>query len=159
VRYLLAPRGGILIALALLMAGTAVWLLIVPEPGRVGRSPGTPSIGLRHAAITLRQRGEKQAEIAADRVEVSADGRTATFAGSPRARVFVGGRSALVLTADRVELDRATSDVRVEGGIRITTSRGETITAPRASWKQETGVLDLIDGVEVRFPIDGRRLP
>jgi len=58
-----------------------------------------------------------------------------------------------------VELDRATSDVRVEGGIHITTSRGEVITAPRASWKQETGVLDLLDGVEVRFPIDGRRLP
>lgn len=152
-------RHVVLIALALLMAGAATWLLLVPEPGRVGRSPATPSVGLKHAAIILRQRGQKQAEIAADRVEVSADGRTATFAGSPRARVFVGGRSALVLTADRVELDRVTSDVRVEGGIQITTSRGEVITAPRASWKQETGVLDLLDGVEVRFPVDGRRLP
>jgi lipopolysaccharide assembly outer membrane protein LptD (OstA) len=153
------PRAAILVALAVLMAGAAVWLLIVPEPGRVGRSPATPSIGLRHAAITVRQRGQKQAEIAADRVEVSADGHTTTFAGSPRARVFVGGQSALVLTADRVEYDRATSDVRVEGGIRITTSRGEVITAPRALWKQSTGVLELIDGVEVRFPLEGRRLP
>ena len=148
-----------LIVLALIMAGAAAWLLLVPEPGGIRRSPATPSVGLRHAAITLRQRGQKQAEIAADRVEVSADGRTATFAGSPRAKVFVGGRSELVLTADRVELDRVTSDVRVEGGIRITTARGETITAPRASWKQDTGVLDLLGGVEVRFPVDGRRVP
>ena len=119
-------RHVVLIALALIMAGAAAWLFFVPEPGRVGRSPATPSVGLRHAAITLRQRGQKQAEIVADRVEVSADGRTATFAGSPRARVFVGGRTALVLTADRVELDRVTSDVRVEGGIQITTARGIT---------------------------------
>jgi len=151
-------RHVLLIALALVMAGAAAWLLFGPEPGRVGRSPATPSVGLRGAAITLRHRGQKQAEIAADRIEVSADGRTATFAGSPRAQVFVGGRPELVLTADRVELDRVTSDVRVEGGIQITTSRGEVITAPRAFWKQGTGVLDLVDGVEVRFPVDGRRL-
>lgn len=149
----------ILVVLAVVVAGTAAWLLLVPEPGRGGRSPATPSVGLRRAAITLRHRGQKQAEIAADRVEVSADGRTATFAGSPRAQVFVGGRAALTLTADRVEFDRATSDVRVDGGIVITTSRGEVITAPRGTWEQATGVLDLLDGVEVRFPVDSQRLP
>ncbi len=152
-------RFTVVLFVGLLIAGTSAWLLLVPEPGRVARSSATPSVGLRNAGIVLRHRGEKQAQITAERVEVGADGRLTTFTGSPRAEVFVEGRSTMVLTADRVVLDRSTQDVRVEGSIRITTTRGEIISAPRASWKQETGVLDLVDGVEVRFPIERRGLP
>lgn len=152
-------RFGALFAVVLVIAATSAWLLLVPEPGRTGRSTTTPSVALRHAGIVLRHRGEKQAEIKADRVEVSADGTTTTFTGAPRAQVFVEGRPTLLFTADRVVLNRSTQDVRVEGGIRITTARGETITAPRASWQHEAGVLDLVDGVEVRFPIERSRRP
>ena len=152
-------RFAVLFAVVLLIAATSAWLLLVPEPGRVGRSSSRPSVGLRNAGIVLRHRGEKQAEIKAELVEVSADGTTTTFTGSPRAEVFVEGRPTLVLTAQRVVLNRSTQDIQVEGGIRITTARGEIITAPRASWQQQIGVLDLVDGVEVRFPIERSRPP
>jgi hypothetical protein len=144
------------VALALVLAGGIAWLVVAPEPGRLGRAPSTPSVGLRGAAITLRHRGQRQAEIAAERIEVSADGRTATLMGASRARLFLEDGQELVLTAQHLVFDRQTADVRAEGGIVIATSRGEIITAPRASWTQGTGVLHLLDGVEVRFPAGGR---
>ncbi len=141
---------------ALLLGGAAVvWLAASPEPGGAEREASPPAIGLSRAGIVLRHRGRKQAEIAAERVEVSADGQTAIFTGLPRAIVFVDD-ARLTATGGRIVFNRTTQDVRVEGGLRITTAQGETLTARSASWDQARQLVDLTGGVEVTFPLRRR---
>jgi len=141
---------------ALLLGGAAVaWLAVSPEPGGAERPVSPPAIGLSRAGIVLRHRGRKQAEIAAERVEVSADGQTAIFTGLPRAIVFVDD-ARLTATGGRIVFNRTTQDVRVEGGLRITTEQRETLTARSASWDHARQLVDLTGGVEVTFPLRRR---
>jgi lipopolysaccharide transport protein LptA len=127
-----------------LAAATALtwWLarveLIVPE-----RPPDPVSVRVRQATIVVRHRGTRQAEIAADRVDVSADRRLTTFEGKTRAVFYEGGAPAVTATGGRIVLDRVTQSVRVDGGLRLTTPGGETLTARNASWNQESRVIEL----------------
>ncbi len=155
-RALVAVAGA---AVVLLAIAAAAWLAAAPEPGdpdRAERAVTPPATGISKAGIVVRHRGRKQAEIAAERVEVSADGRTTAFSGLPKVVVFEGDAPGLTVTGGRIVFDRRTQDVRVEGGLRITTVRGETLTARAASWDHEKQVMDLTGPVEVTFPLRRR---
>lgn len=141
------------LAVALLGGAAAVWLVTSPEPAEPEQKVALPSTGISQAGIVLRQRGRKHAEIAAERVEVSADGRTTVFSGQPKVVVFEEDAPRLTVTGNRIVYDRATQDVKVEGGLRVTTSQGETLTAPSASWDHRRQIMDLTGPVEVTFPL------
>lgn len=144
-----------LTVLVVALAGVAVaaWLAVSTEAPEPEPRAALPSTGISKAGIVLRQRGRKQAEIAAERVEMLSDGRTTVFSGRPRVVIFQEDMSRLTVTGNRIVYDRTTQDVKVEGGLRVTTSQGETLTAPSASWDQRTQVMDLAGPVEVTFPL------
>src|SRR5256885_5230713 len=79
--------------LVLTVAGVALPVgvalgMMLQRPHAVERTSGQlPAITLRGASIVLRHHGQKQAEVRADRVEVSRDLRYATFTGSPTVAV------------------------------------------------------------------------
>ena len=148
-------KRGLTAALAVALVGVtaAVWLAASTETPEPEPRVALPSTGISKAGIVLRQRGRKQAEIASERVEVSPDGRTTVFSGRPRVVVFEEDAPRFTVTGNRIVYDRTTQDVRVEGGLRVTTSQGETLTAPSASWDQRTQVMDLAGPVEVTFPL------
>lgn len=82
----------------------------------------------------MRHKGHKQAELSAERIEVTRDTRYARFKGIPRATLFHQGRPALHMRADEIVFDRRTDDLIVRGDIRITSTRGDTLRAPEARW-------------------------
>lgn len=127
-------------------AGTALWLAHSPSPA-VPEPAKQAAVRMSGAQIVLRQQGEKQAEITADRVEVSGDQRTTTFTGRPSAVIHLDGVPALTATGGRIVLDRQDGSVRIKGGLRITTVRGETLSAPDAAWNPATQVIELTGGV------------
>lgn len=137
---------------ALLAAAAGAWWIVRADRPDAERAPEPMSMRVSQATIVLRHRGVKQAEIAADRVEVSADRRTTTFVGGARTVFFNGTAPAVTATGGRVVLDRAAQSVRVEGGLRITTARGETLTAQAASWDRESGVIELVGHVTGAAP-------
>ena len=142
----------ILAYLVVLSAGAAAagaWLMATPDQAGPDRTVVPPSVAVSKASIVLRHRGQKQAEIASERVEVSADGRLATFTGAPQAVLFDDGQPALTVTGSRMVFDRQSRDVTVDGGLRITTSRGYALRAPSGAWNQQAQVVDLTGGVEV----------
>ncbi|MGQ0548478.1 MAG: LPS export ABC transporter periplasmic protein LptC [Armatimonadota bacterium] len=141
------------LGVALLGVAGAVWLTASSEPAEPEPKVALPSTGISHASIVLRQRGRKQAEIAAERVEVSPDGRTTVFSGRPKVVVFEEDAARLTMTGNRIVYDRATQDVKVEGSLRVTTSEGETLNAPSASWDHRKQIMDLTGPVEVTFPL------
>ncbi len=141
------------VAVALLGAAAAAWLAASSEAPAPEPRVALPSTAISKAGIVLRQRGRKQAEIAADRVEMLSDGRTTVFSGRPRVVVFQDDAPRLTVTGDRIVYDRATQDVKLEGGLRVVTSQGETLTAPSASWDQRKQIMELTGPVEVTFPL------
>ena len=142
-----APRVAVLVAFsAAAAAGTAVWLAHSPGPA-VPEPAKQAAVRMSGAQIVLRQQGEKQAEITADRVEVSGDQRTTTFTGRPSAVIHLDGVPALTATGGRIVLDRQDGSVRIKGGLRITTVRGRTLSAPDAAWNPSTQVIELTGGV------------
>ncbi len=140
----------------LLAVGAAAWVIVMPDRGTPDRPPEPVAVRVTQATIILRNHGLMQAEIAADRVELSADRETTTFTGQPRAVIYVGGIRRMTATGGRIVLHRQTQTVRVEGGLRIVTEQGETISARSALWDQESQVVDLSGDVEVTFPFRGR---
>jgi hypothetical protein len=143
----------ILVVAGLLGGAAALWFAGTPEPGTLSPAVKPPATAVTKAGIVLRHRGRKQAAIEAERVEVSADGRTTLFLGQPRVVVYEGEVPSLTVTGMRIRFDRATQDVRVEGGLRVTTVRGETLTARAASWDPRQQVMDLSGPVEATFPL------
>lgn len=138
------------LALGVAVATTAggFWLAVVPDaPPPSG--PPAPSVAVSRASIVLRHRGQKQAEIAANRVEVSADGRQTIFTGSPQAVWFDREQPALTARGRRIVYDRASRDLTVEGDLHIATRGGYDLRAPSATWSQQAQVVDLAGGVEV----------
>jgi lipopolysaccharide export system protein LptC len=142
----------------LLIIAAAAWEMAAPERGGPEGRPEPVAVRVSEATIVLRDRGAKQAEIAADRVELSADRQTTTFTGQPRAVIYIGGVRAMTATGGRIVLQRQGQAVKVEGGLRIVTEHGETLSARTATWDQESQVVDLIGDVQVTFPIR-RSLP
>jgi lipopolysaccharide transport protein LptA len=130
-------------------AAGGVWLALAPDQPAPVSAPPVPSVAVARASIVLRHRGHKQAEIAADRVEVSPDGRRATFTGSPQAVWFDRDQPALLARGHRIVYDRASRDVVVDGGLHVTTRQGYDLRAPSATWSQEAQVVELAGGVEV----------
>jgi lipopolysaccharide transport protein LptA len=126
--------------------GTAVWMAHSPGPTAPESVPQA-AVRMSRAQIVLRQQGEKQAEITADRVEVSGDQRTTTFTGRPSAVIHLNGVPALTATGGRIVLDRQDGSVRIKGGLRIVTVRGEILSAPDAAWNPATQVVELTGGV------------
>lgn len=150
----MTARRVVVLAVLAAAVGVAVWLdrssgPAVPEP------EARAAVRVSRAQIVVRQQGEKQAEITADRVEVSGDERTTTFTGRPRAVIHLHGLPALTATGGRIVLDRADGSVRIKGGLRITTARGEILSAPDAAWNPATQVVELTGGVTASAP----RLP
>ncbi|MBM3471073.1 MAG: hypothetical protein FJX73_09835 [Armatimonadetes bacterium] len=127
-------------------AGAAVWLAHSPGPAAVEPAQQA-AVRMTGAHLVLRQQGEKQAEITAARVEVSGDQRTTTFTGRPSAVIHVNGVPVLTATGGRIVLDRRDGSMRIKGGLRITTVRGETLSAPDAAWNPSTQVVELTGGV------------
>ncbi|OFX29609.1 MAG: hypothetical protein A2Z07_09760 [Armatimonadetes bacterium RBG_16_67_12] len=109
------------------------------------------------AKLVVRHQGVRQAEIEADRVEVSADRRTTTFTGRSRMVLFAGDLPVLAATGERITYDRSTQGVRAEGGLRLTTPDGATLVARTATWDAQSQVIVLAGDVQVTFPL--RRLP
>ncbi|MBI3998863.1 MAG: LPS export ABC transporter periplasmic protein LptC [Armatimonadetes bacterium] len=146
--------GGLIVAAA---AGVAVaWLLAESPLQGEEVTPARPPVAISKATIVLRSRGGKLAEITAERVELSPDGQTTTFSGIPRAVVYMDETPVLTATGGRIVVERQSQDVRLDGGLRITTARGEVLVAQSASWHQQAQVLDLEGGVEITFPVQGR---
>lgn len=142
-----ARRVAVLVALvAAAVAGTGVWLVRSPVPAVVDPAK-QPAVRLTRAQLVLRQQGEKQAEITADRVEVSSDQRTTTFTGRPSAVIHTDGVPALTATGGRIVLDRHDGSVSIKEGLRITTAQGDTLSAPDAAWNPATQVIELTGGV------------
>ncbi len=137
---------GAAILVALAAVGAAAWLAWAPDPRDPEPSPQA-AVRISRAQIVLRQQGEKQAEITADRVEVSGDQRTTTFTGRPSAVIHLDGVPALTATGGRIVLDRQDGSVRIKGGLRIATTRNETLSAPEAAWNPATQVIELTGGV------------
>lgn len=133
----------------LLVVGAAAWVIAMPDRGSPERPPEPVSVRVTQATIILRNHGQVQAEIAADRVELSADRQTTTFTGQPRAVIHVGGVRTMTATGGRIILQRPANLVTVDGGLRIVTAQGETLAARAATWDQESQVVDLTGGVEV----------
>ena len=121
-----------------LAIGLAVGLML-NRPNAVERMPAQfPAISLRQASIFLRHHGQKQAELYADRVEVSRDLRYATFTGNPTAVVFDVGREILRIRGSRIVLDRHSSDVTVHGPVEVVTPQGGRVSAGTAHWSNVT---------------------
>ena len=138
-----------LLMVAAVAVTAAIWLAGSPDETAPVSSPITPSVAVSRASIVLRHRGQKQAEIASERVEVSTDGRQAAFTGSPRVVWFENNQPALTASARRIVYDRESRDVTVEGDLRISTRQGHTLRAPSATWSQQTQVVQLTGGVDV----------
>jgi hypothetical protein len=139
---------GILIVIA-----AAAWEMAAPDRSVPDRRPERVAVRVSEASIVLRNGGAKQAEIAADRVELSADRQTTTLTGRPRAVIYIGGAPAMTATGGRIVVLRQGQTVRVEGGLRIVTDKGETLSARAATWDQASQVVDLTGDVEITFPI------
>jgi hypothetical protein len=138
------------------MAFAAWWLLLTERP--VADPPREPvSVRVLETKLVLRRQGVRQAEIEADRVEVSADRRTTTFIGRSRMVLYFGDQPALVATGGRIVYDRSTEDVRVVGGFHLATPEGVALVARTATWDARTQVIELVGDVEATFPL--RRLP
>lgn len=147
VRLLIAPAAVVLIA-----SGSAWWLLR-PDPVPFEPPGQRVAVRVRDATVVLRRRGARQAEITAGRIEVSLDRSTTTFSGGPRAVFYAGTGPALEARGGRIVLDRVRREVRVDGGLRIRTARGETLAARAAVWREATGTIDLQGDVLVTFPL------
>ncbi len=148
-------RRGLAIA-ALLAAGViSVWLAgQQPHADLPGDAPTAPAVGVSGASIVLRHRGEKQAEVTADRVEIDAGKSVATLTGRPKVVFHIGGTPALTATAGKILFDRGSQAVRVEGGLKISTTRGATIEAGSGAWDPGSQAVDLAGGVTVTAPVD-----
>lgn len=147
----------LVVAAILGVVGGAAWWFVRAE-GPVTEPPREPvSLRVLDARLVVRRLGVRQAEIEAERVEVSADRRTTTFTGRPRMTLFVGDRPVLTAAGERIMYDRSTQAVRAEGGLRLTTPDGAALVARTAAWNAESQVVELAGDVEVTFPI--RRLP
>jgi len=142
------PAVAWLLTIAAVVVAAAIWLAGSPDETAPVSGPLTPSVAVSRASIVLRHRGQKQAEIASERVEVSTDGRQATFTGSPRVVWFEHNQPALTASGRRIVYDRQSRDVKVEGDLRISTRQGYTLRAPSATWSQQAQVVELTGGVE-----------
>ena len=116
-----------------LLAGWYVWRRPVLEQRPTVLS-APAAIGLGKAELVLRHKGEKQAEVLAERVEVSRDLQYATFKGIPRAILYDRGQASLRLRADEIVLNRQTNDLLVRGDIEISSPQGDQLRAPEARW-------------------------
>lgn len=122
--------------LVLVLAGRGILWLTRSSFIRVGSSEAQiPAINLREARIVLRHEGERQAEIMAERVEVSRDLRYAKFLGRPTAIVFEHDHEALRLQAREIVFDRRTNDLTVAGPIEVTSPHGDRLNADSARWE------------------------
>jgi lipopolysaccharide export system protein LptC len=92
------------------------------------------ALGLHRASIVVRHQGERQAEVRAERVEVSRDLRYATFSGIPTITVFFQEREAFYVRGSRIVLDRQTGDVAVQGPVEVASMQGERLMAGTARW-------------------------
>ncbi len=127
-------RSAPLITAAVLVGLGLGWILHRP-PLAVEHAPAQlPAIGLQQASIVLRHRGEKQAEVRADWVEVSRDLRYVMFGGNPAIVVFSAGEDIFRIHGGRIVLDRHTSDVTVHGPVEVASPRGGYLRAGAASW-------------------------
>mgnify|MGYP000179825658 CR=1 FL=1 len=139
---------------------SAAWSRRAPAPAAVAptpvATPPPPGVAIRGAALILRHRGRRQAEVRADRVEVSADTRFARFRGIRQATLYRGGAPALHLRAREIVLDRATDDFTVLGDLEITTPQGDRMRAPEARWSAARRTLTFPRGVDVA--IGGHRV-
>ncbi len=142
--------GGLVLVLA---AAAGVWWIAHTDQLDAERPPEPVALRVTDATIVLRHQGAKQAEITADRVEVSADRQVTTFTGRTRAVFFEGDAPSLTLTGGRIIYDRTRQAVRVEGGLSITTARGETLRAQAGTWDQESEAVELFGEVEAVFPL------
>lgn len=159
-RVLLAALGlagaGALVALILARPPWPQWTS-APAPSAASpqaASPATPSsaVQLRGTSLVLRQGGVKQAEVRADRVEVSRDLRYARFAGSARVTLYDHGAVALQARADEVVLDRQSNDLTARGHLVLQAPSGYRLSAPEALWSQATQRLTFPAGAEMRTP-------
>jgi LPS export ABC transporter protein LptC len=126
-------------AIAALLFGLAVgWSLRHPPQPAAQQPTQFAAIGLHQASIVVRHQGEKQAEVRAERVEVSRDFRYATFSGIPTITVFSEGHEAFHVSGGRIVLDRQTDDVVVQGPVEVTSMRGERLMAGTARWTNAT---------------------
>lgn len=135
----------------------AAWWLVLAERPAVEPPREPVSVRVLEAKLVVRHQGVRQAEIEADRVEVSADRRTATFTGRSTMVLYAGDLPVLTATGERIVHDRSTQGVRAEGGLRLTTPDGVTLVARTATWDAQSQVVELAGDVHVTFPL--RRLP
>jgi LPS export ABC transporter protein LptC len=118
---------------ALLFAIGVGWSLRAPlQQG--AQLPQLPALSLHQASIVVRHQGERQAEVRAERVEVSRDLRYATFSGIPTITVFSQEHEAFYVRGSRIVLDRQTGDVAVQGPVEVASTQGERLVAGTARW-------------------------
>lgn len=154
--FWLAAAAGLVLLAGIGASLVFLWKAEQPRPAEPAATPKAVAVRISQATVVVRHQGKRQAEISADHIEVSADQRTATFTGRSRVVVYVGDKAALTVTGERIVLDRHTQDVRVEGGLRITTPQGISLVAQWAFWDQATQVVNLVGGVELTFPVRRR---
>jgi lipopolysaccharide export system protein LptC len=114
------------------------------------------AIDLKQATIVLRHEGQTQAELRADRVEVSRDLRYATFVGNPTVVVLDQGQGTWQVGGHEIILDRQTSDVTVLGPVELASVRGGRLKAGQVRWLQAAQQLVFDQGVTMTW--DGQKL-
>lgn len=143
---LIRSRSLVLVAVALIGVGVAA-RRAAPPPGAGGRTPPPAALrpspipappplalNIRGASLVVRRAGQKQAEVQAERVEVSRDLRFARFAGVARVTIYDHGRVVVRGAADEILLDRRTDDLRARGRVELTSPAGYRLTTAEVSW-------------------------
>jgi LPS export ABC transporter protein LptC len=133
-RHNAVPTAATAATAALLFALAVGWSLRHPPQPDAQELTQFAAIGLHQASIVVRHEGERQAEVRAERVEVSRDLRYATFSGIPTITMFSQDREAFRVRGSRIVLDRQTGDVVVQGPVEVASMRGERLMAGAASW-------------------------
>jgi LPS export ABC transporter protein LptC len=124
-----------IVAIAAVLFAIAVgWSMRAPPQTGAQQPPQFVAIGLHQASIIVRHQGERQAEVRAERVEVSRDLRYVTFSGIPTITVFSQERGAFYVRGSRIVLDRQTGDVAVQGPVEVASTQGERLMAGTARW-------------------------
>lgn len=151
-------RRALVVVIVAAVAVVTLWLWrVAPDaPAPTGQAPERVAVRLTGATVVLRRNGARQAEIAAERVEVSADRRTTAFAGHPRVVFFEYGEPTVSANASRIVLDNPSRFVRAEGGLRISTVGGDMLTAQSGFLEEATGAIELT-GATLSAAVPGPR--
>ena len=114
--------------------------------------PPSIVLDMRNASFVGLNHRQKVWSIKANRVQIGRDRTSTTLAGISQGKIFDRGKLALQVEAGRAMYNSAAGDLMMDGGIKLSGSDGQVLTAKGASWNSTSSTLRSNGQVNYKSP-------